>query len=216
MTLKYLTESAFVGSEKDFSREIAVIDRLLTKGSEILDYGCSWGYGAWQFKNCGFESKGLEISIPRANYATNFLEIDVVSENELVKDSLDCVWSSHVIEHLPKPSGLITLAYQVLKPGGILFLKCPNGSSESRALNNKWSQIWGNVHPQVIDELFLRKSLKGKFSGLITSYIGELDHFVQSYSNSKEKLNMIFESIPSFSLDSSEIYFLGHKLPDIN
>lgn len=50
------------------------------------------------------------------------------ADHSAIKDnSLDIIYCSEVVEHLPKPEKLLADFYQWLKPGGVLVLSTPNG-----------------------------------------------------------------------------------------
>jgi len=55
--LDRLKTTAFKGTEKDYAGYIEVLSALgLERGSKVLDFGCSWGYGSWQL---------AEAAVPR-------------------------------------------------------------------------------------------------------------------------------------------------------
>jgi hypothetical protein len=53
----------------------------------------------------------------------------------------------------------------ILKPGGLFIAFTPNGSAQFRHENERvWSQLWGMVHPNVLDDRYYRPlSQEGPF-----------------------------------------------------
>src|SRR6266516_28161 len=72
--LKRFLENSFRGSEKDYTSYIEIIKAAgLRRGDIVFDFGCSWGYGSWQFAQAGFRVYSYEISFSRARYAAEKL-----------------------------------------------------------------------------------------------------------------------------------------------
>ena len=84
--LNELISNNFKNTEKDYSRYIEILNILNLKINaslpNLFDYGCSWGYGSYQLKE-KFNVESYEISSPRAKYAREKLNINVVDETEL-------------------------------------------------------------------------------------------------------------------------------------
>jgi 2-polyprenyl-3-methyl-5-hydroxy-6-metoxy-1,4-benzoquinol methylase len=113
---KYL-ERSFVGGEKDYSNYIDILFAAGgKKGDRLFDFGCSWGYGSWQFKQRGFDVESFEISVPRANYAKSKLGVKVHSSLSDVQGQFDIFFSSHVLEHVPSVNDAIEFGMNLLKP----------------------------------------------------------------------------------------------------
>jgi 2-polyprenyl-3-methyl-5-hydroxy-6-metoxy-1,4-benzoquinol methylase len=155
---KYLSNS-FMGGEKDFSGYIKVLDALgLKKGDYVLDFGSSWGYGSWQLQQAGYNVYSYEISKTRSDYARNQLGCRIVEDFTAINQKIKCVFSSHVIEHLPDPNIFWNITKQVLRPDGIVVCFTPNGEPELEKVygTKRYNQLWGQVHPL----LFTQKALK--------------------------------------------------------
>jgi 2-polyprenyl-3-methyl-5-hydroxy-6-metoxy-1,4-benzoquinol methylase len=155
--LEALKISRFAGHEKNYDRYIAVLRALGVKdGAKVFDFGCSWGYGSYQLAEAGFRVEAFEISRPRAEYASSKLGVSIrpVTNSE---HGAYCVFlSTHVIEHVPSVSDMIELGMRYLKPGGLFIAFTPNGSTTFRTTKfDNWHELWGLVHPQLIDEEYL-------------------------------------------------------------
>jgi len=152
--------TGFAGSPKDFSRSIEVLQKLLPSG-RILDFGCSWGYGAYQLKQAGYDAIGFEISKPRAELGRRELHVEVIDSqaglDQLPDESFDGIYASHVLEHILSLKGVFSFFARVLKPNGIAMLLVPNsGGKEARELGTGWGPMIGEKHLLALDgEFFL-------------------------------------------------------------
>ena len=65
--LNAMMRTRFAGTEKDFSAKIDIFRAAgLKPGARIVDFGASWGYASWQFRQAGFEVFTYEIGRERA------------------------------------------------------------------------------------------------------------------------------------------------------
>jgi 2-polyprenyl-3-methyl-5-hydroxy-6-metoxy-1,4-benzoquinol methylase len=162
--LKTYLEQKFIGTEKDFSNYVNILLAACKKGDKLFDFGCSWGYGSWQFKQHGFNVESFEISKPRADFARNKLNIKVYSYMPDVKsDTYDIFFSSHVLEHVPSVMESIEFGMRILKPNGLFVAFTPNGSEVYRKTNyNSWNKLWGMVHPNFLDDKFYKNIFANK------------------------------------------------------
>lgn len=155
----------FRGTPKDYGVYLALLDALgLRPGDAVFDFGCSWGYGAYQLRAYGFRVTAHEISVARRAYAADRLgirfieDLDAVDPGHPLFESFDCFFSAHVLEHVPRPRQVFHWADKLLRPGGLFLSFTPNGSQAHRRRNRQWNRLWGKVHPNLIDDCFLRRS----------------------------------------------------------
>ena len=210
--LNELISNNFRNTEKDYSKIIEILNILDLKSntnvSSLFDYGCSWGYGSYQLKKI-FNVKSYEISAPRAKYARDKLGVNIINESELDSlknndNKLDFFFMSHVLEHVPNPSETLDLGLKLLKKGGYIVSFTPNGSMENKKINSKWSQLWGMVHPNFIDEKFYEKFFKNNIY-----YIGSSKYNLKNIHNfTKNNQNYIDD------LSGSELMIIVKKTQD--
>lgn len=183
--LTELKRTNFATTEKDFSMYISTLKQLgLRPGNRIFDFGCSWGYGSYQFMQAGFDVTAFEIAPTRRRFASDRMGVRVVTGLDRLAPSFDCFFSAHVLEHVPSPSAAIRSGLRILKRGGIFACFTPNGSTSYRAATPTWSTIWGALHPQLIDELFLDRIFTNYprcigSSPISTPRFGNQDHMVR-------------------------------------
>jgi cyclopropane fatty-acyl-phospholipid synthase-like methyltransferase len=157
--LSRLVANSFSGSEKDFQGYVAVLKALgLEEGDSLMDFGSSWGYGSWQFRQSGFRVVSYEISRPRAEYAKTKLSCDMVESLDDMPERVKCLFSAHVIEHLPNPNVIWEVATKVLTNDGIIVCFCPNGEPARESVKGpeSYDKAWGKVHPMLITPKFLQ------------------------------------------------------------
>lgn len=168
LTLKNYLDNNFQNTERDYSGYIKILQELnIEPGSKILDFGCSWGYGVYQFNMAGFNASGYEISKPRLTYGIENLGIQGVHQTEKIESDLDVFFSAHVLEHVPDLKFVFELANKLLKPGGYFIAITPNGSQAFRNNNEfNFHKLWGKVHPVLLTDDFVKNNLKNELKFL--------------------------------------------------
>jgi len=158
--LATLLKNRFRGTEKDYSTYISILRSLgVRPGAQVFDYGCSWGYGAWQLREAGYCLQGYEISKGRAAFANEKLGLNVSSSMPSAAASFDVFFSAHVLEHVPSIQHVIDSAKKLLRQGGLFVSFTPNGSEPFRRSNRlAFSTSWGKVHPNIITDTFYQKA----------------------------------------------------------
>jgi 2-polyprenyl-3-methyl-5-hydroxy-6-metoxy-1,4-benzoquinol methylase len=177
--LRQLIDTHFAGHEKDYTPLIALMADLgIAPGMRIFDFGCSWGFGSWQFAQAGHNVQSFEISRPRPRYARDKLGVDVIDDTSVLAaaahldGTFDLFFSNHVMEHVPSPSDAVATARRLLKPGGLFVAITPNGSLGYRAAApESWHRFWGKVHPNMLNEKFWLREFADS-----PHFIGSLPH----------------------------------------
>jgi len=105
------------------------IIKHITNSSKVLDLGCGYNAGFLkeiQDKKC--ECTGVDISVNRNHNlnTTVLVEQDLNKGLPFVDNTFDYVTSLANLEHLQNPKNILSEAYRVLKPGGILLLTTPS------------------------------------------------------------------------------------------
>jgi SAM-dependent methyltransferase len=194
--LARLKDTKFKGTEKDYSIFITVLDALgVERNARLFDFGCSWGYGSWQFSQSGFEVESYEISEPRRSYAISNLGCTVYASLADVRPGFDVFFSSHVLEHVPLPQDVIEYAVSVLKPGGLFIAFTPNGSMAHRLKNpTGWQKLWGLAHPNFLDDQYYCRRFD-RFPHLLASDPYNLEE-IRSWDSSKQTQRILDLSGP--------------------
>lgn len=146
LTLAQMKINGFRTANKNGERHLDLFAKLFPaeKSLRIIDYGSSWGYLSFQFKQAGHHVQAFEISRSRAAYGIKNLNVDIVTDEKLLKGGNHIFFSSHVIEHHPDISAMIRLAGELLINGGYFIAFCPNGSLPYRLKDpNGFHHSWG-------------------------------------------------------------------------
>lgn len=179
-TLKRLLETRFRDTEKDFFPYIELIrSQGLSSGDVVVDFGASWGYGSWQMQQAGFDVYSYEISLPRARFAREKLGCKVIDSLSALPGKAQCLFSAHVIEHLPDPNVIWTSGKAILEHGGFIACFCPNGNPETEDVVGlgTYDQLWGKVHPLLITPRFLQSaSARHGFDSDLSSSPYQVEH----------------------------------------
>lgn len=139
--IRGLVKNGFAGTTYDISRLINLLNKF--NQGRLLDFGCSWGYGVWQYRKAGYDAIGFEISKPKASFGVNELGIEIVSNYSRLESldscSFDFIVASHVLEHLPQIGPALRLFSRLLRPGGKLVVLVPNAGGRSAM---EWPGVW--------------------------------------------------------------------------
>ena len=109
----------------------------------ILDIGCATGKLLDFLREKGWETTGVEICEPQAEYCRRQRNLDTrglpLAENCFPSGSFDVVLASHLIEHLNDPAGLVREVARVLAPEGCFFVTTPNiAGFQARLFRARW------------------------------------------------------------------------------
>jgi SAM-dependent methyltransferase len=129
-------EDQFRGDFNDVRRRLEVYVPFL-KGAQIsegaLDVGCGRGEWLQLLKSEGIECEGVDRNRVFIEYCRtaglNVVEADASEYlRSLPSDSLRCITSFHLVEHLPFVYlvNLLDEVFRILKPNGLVILETPN------------------------------------------------------------------------------------------
>jgi SAM-dependent methyltransferase len=197
--LDELKRTSFRDIGKDYTDYIAVLRTIgVGPGSVVYDYGSSWGYGSWQFRESGYRVYSYDVARTRARFSEQKLGCRVLPEPTAVPERVDCLFASHVIEHLADPNVLWATALRVLQPNGLVVLVMPNGEPSRASLDRtRYHQQWGRVHPLLLSASSL--------SWMATRY-----GFHGASYTSPYELGQIAHELPG-DLDGDELLFVGRR-----
>ena len=126
---------------------------LLANGNaRVLDIGCATGRLLAMLGERGWETVGVEISGPQAEYGRLKRNLDIRSapleENNFPGSYFNVALASHLIEHLNDPAAFAAEVHRVLAPGGCLFVTTPNMDGfQARFFKSRWrSAIFDHLY----------------------------------------------------------------------
>jgi 2-polyprenyl-3-methyl-5-hydroxy-6-metoxy-1,4-benzoquinol methylase len=131
-------------SELRYDYNFSLIEKFTTKG-KFLSIGCGWGYDLQFAKSRGWAAEGLELCEDVALRTQERSGCPVHHGDyaglDLEADSYQCVYMSHVLEHPRQPDDFLRKSYEILSPGGVLWIACPNIAS----ISNRWKRMLGKL-----------------------------------------------------------------------
>jgi 2-polyprenyl-3-methyl-5-hydroxy-6-metoxy-1,4-benzoquinol methylase len=129
-------------------------------GGTVLDVGCGNGDFLIQAQRAGWQALGVDpdpravASCRRAGLSASEGTIETV---DIRPGSLDAVTFAHVFEHLHHPQRALVRAWDLLRPGGLLWLATPNISSAGHA---QFGRDWLGLDPPRHLVVFTRNALE--------------------------------------------------------
>ena len=117
---------------KTFRREFDKIERI-TKGGNLLDVGCAFGFSLKEAARRGWNVRGVEISKVAAHYAKKKFHVDVfngsLEDAAFEGEMFDLIICYGTVEHLTDPDAFFKEIYRLLKPGALFIVATPDISS---------------------------------------------------------------------------------------
>jgi len=103
----------------------------------LLDVGCGSGTFLVDARDAGWQVSGLEINPALQEFCRNQLGIDdvhcgLISNPPFADATFDAVTALDVLEHMYDPMQSVKECARLLKPGGLLAVKSPNGAMQLR------------------------------------------------------------------------------------
>jgi 2-polyprenyl-3-methyl-5-hydroxy-6-metoxy-1,4-benzoquinol methylase len=117
------------------------------RGRRLLDVGCNEGRNLELYERSGFRPEGVEtnpLAAARAKERGCVVHIGDLANLGTDGGNYDVVVLSNVLEHVIDPSAMLDRVLQRLRPGGEVWISCPNAESTWRRL---FGRSWINWHP---------------------------------------------------------------------
>lgn len=122
------------------------------KDKKVLEVGCGNGYEVWSMAhNLGSDAYGVDVIQPNCwedlvGERVNLQCVDLAVHNPFERDSFDRVISFTVWEHVVHPHKLLKETYDILRPGGLNWLRAnlwagPLASHRYRDIYFPWPHL---------------------------------------------------------------------------
>ena len=118
----------------------------IRSGAKLLEIGCGSGRQLEIFRKLGWQAEGLDLDPKAVEIASArglTIHFGSLEEQHFLGRSFDAVVSSHVIEHVHDPVGLLRECGRILRLDGKLVIITPNTSS--------WGHMWFRSHWLALD-----------------------------------------------------------------
>ena len=133
--------------------------RSIAQDKKVLDLGCvshhyNFSRDKWLHQHVvdvAAECVGAdydEVGVKQLNESGyDVIHVDVTGDFSaaLERGPFDVVVAGEIIEHLPAPQALLSMAHAVLRPGGELVVTTPNPYAPHRQRNGVNGRTWENV-----------------------------------------------------------------------
>lgn len=127
---QYRDEQVGVARRNVYEHVLAWMERMMPRPGVLVDIGCGGGALLALCRDRGWKGIGFDPSHQAAAYA-RARGLDVQAEAFppcfLADATADVVTFINVLDHLRDPFTALQEAWRVLRPGGFLYLRVPNG-----------------------------------------------------------------------------------------
>jgi 2-polyprenyl-3-methyl-5-hydroxy-6-metoxy-1,4-benzoquinol methylase len=115
--------------EPVFRRGANLIERTIPRG-RLLDVGTGYGFFLALMQSRGWEAMGLEVSPTGVQYGRKRWGLSILSQpwqdSSFQEGEFDVVTAFYVVEHLPDPVAFFREVHRILRPGGMILVRCPH------------------------------------------------------------------------------------------
>jgi SAM-dependent methyltransferase len=119
-----------------WERRRALLLEEAAAGERVLDLGCGAGRFVAALRDAGADPVGVDLAeaaLERARRNVPGGEFRATTD-EIPDSSVDLIWCSEVLEHVPDTAALLSEARRVLKTGGRLLVTTPSHDLPRRVL----------------------------------------------------------------------------------
>lgn len=134
----------------------------IPKEAKILDFGCGFGKRLSELDAMGYQNLwGVEPGLHRFETANAAFPGRIRNGSarevlELSRDGkFDLIFSTHVVEHIPDPIGIIRELAKALKPGGLVLIVVPRVYGEAPT-----DSLLYLSHPHLFNEVSLASAFR--------------------------------------------------------
>lgn len=173
----YLSRSTARDLRRDAEQKLELVgNHVNLRGADVLELGCATGEASYAAAEKGAGVVGWDLSaeairIARSRYPQVEFCSAPVDRLSSTGVQFDAIMAFELIEHLMRPSELISEAYRLLRPGGILALTTPNADRGRSVGWEQWSGFLTSFeHLYFFDSVTLTELLSRQGFSVVGSY----------------------------------------------
>ncbi len=128
---------------KNGQRILALLRPHVPPGSRVLEIGAGLGCTVRSFQNAGYDAAGVDPGDEFTDFGVRFLKAALTRQtlDEIpAEPTRDLLLLVHVVEHLRCPDQALLKLRRLLKPGGVLYVECPNADGPATARGRLFHQ----------------------------------------------------------------------------
>jgi len=116
--------------KRNWISQVKYCQPWLTKDITIFEIGAGAGQNTFFFDKNGYNISAIEPDQRNVDLINKYLStpccVQGYAETLTSDKKYDCVWLSHVIEHLIRPDQILQKTKELLNPNGFIFIEVPN------------------------------------------------------------------------------------------
>lgn len=163
-------EAYFKKVDKKLKRATRRIKGLMNKikANNFLEVGCNVGSAVEAARRLGLNSTGIEIdseavTIAKKEYPKCKFISTSAEEYSKHGEKYDLVFCTEVIEHVPNPNEFVEALYNLVAPGGLLFMTTPDAGHLRRTkIFIHWNEVKPPEHIFWYDKNSIKQLLQNK------------------------------------------------------
>ncbi len=134
------------------------------KGRRLLEIGCGSGRDIIRYHHLGWDVYGVDLN-PKAidrlrQFIPGHFECGPIETLNYPEHFFDVVRMRQVIEHIQEPAAVLRKLAMILRPGGQLYISCPNVRSLAAFLFGRyWIGYWPPFHLNLFSPSTLKRLL---------------------------------------------------------
>ena len=150
-------QESYNGRAAEAQEQLDVIESVLPNKGKLFDVACGHGAFIVEALKRGWEAYGNELSVAASYWSDHYnlpIQTTFFDELDFDDESYDAVVMWNSLEHLHNPKEDLIKSYNMLKKGGVIFIRVPERNAENL---NKYLEPFHRVE---FNKINLRKILE--------------------------------------------------------